>query len=178
MGPAAYGAERDRLLAARNGGGRRWERQVSSERAPGSWGSTPQREPIAVERAEAAAVAVVTEAEVAAAAIGAPEPLEETPAPADAVPIQAVPESHAPVVTVVLDPYPESQFHDIVRSIQAVIRDRPGQVRVALSVRGAGKSLRLTESVQWDEHLADALASAAGVPVGVELRSGPEERLA
>jgi hypothetical protein len=134
---------------------------------------------IPVEAPMPAAVAVVdAEVPVAVEAVGAPEPAEEAPAPLDAVPLSGVPEHHAPIVTVLLDRYPEAKFHEIVRALQAVIQSRPGQVVVALSVRGAGSELRLKEGVQWDEQLEDAMQRAAGVPVAVELRPGVQERLA
>ena len=57
MGPVAFAAERDRLLAAR-GGGRRWEKQP--ERAQGVWGggSESSRQAVAVAAPPPVAVAI------------------------------------------------------------------------------------------------------------------------
>jgi DNA polymerase-3 subunit alpha len=167
MGPVAFAAERDRLLAAR-GGGRRWDRPQSA----------PPREPIAVETDARVAVAV---ADAAAAAIGAPEPVEETPAPADAVPIQSAPESSAATVSVSIgDEVPTDRLLGVIESIKSALAGRPGPAPVLLtiSVAGAVRQVRLPDRVAWDERLGDLVRRAAGVPVAVELRSDPEERLA
>ena len=177
MGPAAFGVERDRLLAAR-GNGRRWERPPEQ----GVWngGGGPPREPIAVAAPPPAAVAVV-EAEAVAAAIGAPEPLEETPAPSDAVPIQSAPEASAATISVSIgDDVPTDRLLGAIESVKGFLAGRPGPLPVLLfiSVAGATRQVRLPDHVAWDERLGDALRRAAGVPVAVELRPGVEERLA
>jgi hypothetical protein len=51
-------------------------------------------------------------------------------------------------------------------------------VLLSVSVAGAMRQVRLPDRVAWDERLADLVRVAAGVPVGVELRSEVEERLA
>ena len=174
MGPVAFAAERDRMLAARGGNGRRWERQP--ERVPGVWNGPGPREPIPVEPDASVAVAVAV-----AAAIGAPEPVEATPAPADAVPIQSAPESSSATVSVSIgDDVPTDRLLSVIESVKGALAGRPGPVPVLLtiSVAGATRQVRLPDLVAWDDNLAELVRRAAGVPVAVELRSDPEERLA
>ena len=159
MGVAVFGAERDRMLAPRG----RWDRERN--------GRSSFREPIPVVAPAPVPVPVAED-------LGAPEPAEEPPVPTNSVPLQAAPAGSAAMVAVLIDRYPESQFHEIVRSIQGVVRDRPGPIRVALSVRGTTTMLRLSEGVRWDDRLGETLVKAAGVPVAVELRAGAEERIA
>jgi DNA polymerase-3 subunit alpha len=181
MGPVAFGAERDRLLAAR--GGRRWDRQP--ERAQGVWtagsGSAP-RQPIPVEPEPAAAVAVAEpEPEPMVVSAGAPEPPEETPAPRDAVPLQSTPAAGAATVAVSIgDDVPTDQLLGAIESVKAALAGRPGPLPVVLnlSVAGAVRSVRLPDLVAWDERLGEVVRRAAGVAVSVELQSGVEERLA
>ena len=159
MGVDAFGAERDRLLAPRG----RWDRERN--------GRSSVREPIPVEAPPPVAVPVAED-------LGGPEPADEPPVPTNSVPLQSAPAGSAAMVAVLIDRYPESQFHEIVRSIQGVVRDRPGPISVALSVRGTTTMLRLAEGVRWDDRLGETLVKAAGVPVAVELRAGAEERIA
>ena len=162
MGPVAFSAERDRLLAARGGNGRRWDRPPQPERAP-----IPVEAPVPIA--------------LAVAAIGAPEPLEETPAPSDAVPIQSAPESSAATVSVSIgDDVPTERLLGVIESIKSALAGRPGPAPVLLtiSVAGAIRQVRLPDLVAWDDNLAELVRRAAGVPVAVELRSDPEERLA
>jgi biotin carboxyl carrier protein len=182
MGPVAFGAERDRLLAAR--GGRRWDRQP--DRAQGVWaggsGSAP-RQPIAVEPGVPTAVAVAEPdvAEDFAVSAGAPEPPEETPAPRDAVPIQSSPVASAATVAVSIgDDVPTDQLLGAIESVKAALAGRPGPLPVVLnlSVAGAVRSVRLPDHVAWDERLGEVVRRAAGVAVSVELQPGAEERLA
>ncbi|MGQ0608697.1 MAG: DNA polymerase III subunit alpha [Chloroflexota bacterium] len=175
-GAVAFGAERDRLLAAR-GGGRRWEKPA--DRTQGVW-SGGDRQPISVQPPSATAVAVA-EPEVVAAAIGAPEPAEDTVAPVDAVPIQSSPLGVAATVSV---SFGADVSMDLllgaIESVKSALAARPGPLPVMLSVAvaGATRQVRLPDHVAWDERLGDVLRRAAGVPVAVELRSGAEERLA
>ncbi len=156
MGVTAFGVERDRLLAPRG----RWERN----------GRSSVREPIPV----------VAPAPVAMT-VGAPEPAEEPPAPADAVPIQSAPVASVATVAVLIgDEVPNDQLLGAIESVKAALAARPGPLPVTLSisVAGASRQVRLPDRVAWDDRLADDLRRATGVPVAVELRAGAEERIA
>jgi DNA polymerase-3 subunit alpha len=169
MGPIAFGAERDRLLAPRGNG--RWNGGRQAERTQGVW-----RQPIAVEAPEPAAVAV-------AEPVGAraPEPAEEPPAPVDAVPLQSAPAGSAATVTVSIgDDVPVDQLLRAIESVKGALLGRPGPLPVVLSisVAGATRQVRLPNRVAWDDRLGDLVRSAAGVPLAVELQAAVEERLA
>jgi hypothetical protein len=170
MGPAAFGAERDRLLAPRNGS--RWGNGRPQERTQGVWGGgngNGGRQPIAVEAPVTTAVAVV------------PEPADEPPAPRDAVPLQATPVAATASVSVTLgDDVPVEKLLAAIESVKAALLDRPGPLPVTLSisVAGAPRQIRLPDRVAWDDRLADAVQRAAGVPVAVELGPSLEERIA
>jgi hypothetical protein len=170
MGPAAFGAERDRLLAPRNGS--RWGNGRPQERTQGVWGGgngNGGRQPIAVEAPVTTAVAVV------------PEPADEPPAPRDAVPLQATPVAATASVSVTLgDDVPVEKLLAAIESVKAALLDRPGPLPVTLSisVAGAPRQIRLPDRVAWDDRLGEAVQRAAGVPVSVELRPSLEERIA
>jgi DNA polymerase-3 subunit alpha len=172
MGPLAFGAERDRMLAARGG---KWN-NPRQERAQGVWsGATP----IAVEAPAPAAVAVVEA--VAVDSVGAPEPAEEAPAPQDAVPIQSAPVVSGATVSISIGgEVGMDVLLGAIESVKGALVSRPGPLPVMLtiSVAGATRQVRLPDRVAWDERLEDAVQRAAGVPVAVELRSGAEDRLA
>jgi len=180
MGPIAFGAERDRLLAARGG---KWNNPRQAERAQGVWAGTA---PIPVEVPPPAAVAVVdaaaaAEPPVAVEAVGAPEPAEEAPAPLDAVPIQSAPAVSGATVSVSIGGEVATELLlGAIESVKGALLGRPGPLPVVLSisVAGATRQVRLPDRVAWDDRLEDAVQRAAGVPVAVELRSGVEERLA
>jgi hypothetical protein len=180
MGPVAFGAERDRLLAGR-GNGRRWERQPDRA-AQGVWNGGGERRPIAVQPEEPAAVAVAEpEPEVVAAAVGAPEPPDEAEVPRDAVPLQKAPVASAATVSVSIgDDVPAEKLLGAIESVKGALAGRPGPLSVvlSLSVAGATRQVRLPDRVAWDDRLVEAVRRAAGVPVSVELRAGAEERLA
>jgi hypothetical protein len=183
MGPAAFGAERDRLLAAR-GGGRRWGGQNGAppqERTQGVW-SGGGRQAVAVEPAPPVALSVVeAPGEELSASIGAPIPGDESPAPLDAVPLQSAPVGSAALVAVSLgDDVPTDRLLGAIESVKGALGDRPGPLPVVLnlSVAGAVRQVRLPDRVAWDDRLAEAVRRAAGVPVTVELRPGAEERIA
>ncbi|MCV0403883.1 MAG: DNA polymerase III subunit alpha [Chloroflexi bacterium] len=176
MGPVAFGAERDRLLAAR-GGGRRWGNR-EPERTQGVWGGGGAPGPSAPRQAVAVAapppVAMEIEEPQVAATVGAPEPAEEPPAPVDAVPIQSSPEGSTATVSVSIgDDVPTDRLLAAIESVKGALAGRPGPLPVVLSisVAGATRQVRLPDRVAWDERLGEALRRAAGVPVGVELRS-------
>ncbi len=172
MGVAAFGAERDRMLAPRG----RWDRERNgrgtAEPAQGVWGPGADRNrPIPVVPSEPVAVEVV----------GSMEPAEETPAPSDAVPLQASPAGSSAMVAVLIgDEVPNDQLLGAIESVKSALAARPGPLPVTLSisVAGASRQVRLPDRVAWDDRLADVLRRAAGVPVAVELRPGAEERIA
>ncbi|HEX7171301.1 MAG TPA: OB-fold nucleic acid binding domain-containing protein, partial [Candidatus Limnocylindria bacterium] len=184
MGPVAFGAERDRLLAARGGGGgRRWGANGSpqQERVQGVW-SGPPRQPVAVEPAPPVALAVVeSRGEELSATVGAPARGDDPPAPRDAVPLQAAPVASAAMVAVSLgDDVPTDRLLGAIESVKGALGSRPGPLPVVLnlSVAGAVRQVRLPDRVAWDDRLAEVVRQAAGVPVTVELRPGVEERIA
>ena len=185
MGPVTFGAERDRLLAAGRGGGRRWTGQNGNghangnagDRVQGVWGSGSDVKPVPVEPETPVAVAVA-EPEVAPIGTGFLEPAEETPAPADAIPIQSAPEAGVATVAVSIEgDVPTDRLLGAIESVKGALVGRPGPLPVvlSLSVAGATRTVRLPDRVAWDDRLADAIRRAAGVPVGVELRAGVEE---
>lgn len=170
MGPVVFGAERDRLLAAR--GGRRWNGPNGNgggggngaQREQGVWGAA-SRQPVPVEAPVAVAVAV--------------EASDEPPAPIDAVPIQSAPEAAAATVAVSIGAeVPTDQLLGAIESVKGALVGRPGPLEVvlSLSVAGATRQVRLPDRVAWDERLADTIRRAAGVPVAVELRPLAGER--
>ena len=96
MGPAAFGVERDRLLARA-----RQRSSVGSAAGAGrlEWGRRASAR--ADRRCRAAAGrGCGGRGRGGRGRIGAPEPLEETPAPSDAVPIQSAPEASAATISV------------------------------------------------------------------------------
>jgi hypothetical protein len=191
MGPVAFGAERDRLLAAGRGG-KRWTGQNGNgnghangnanggERVQGVWGSGSDVQPVPVEPGAPVALAVA-EPEVAPIGAGLPEPADEPPAPADAVPIQSAPEAAVATVAVSIgEEVPTDRLLGAIESVKGALVGRPGPLPVVLSfsVAGATRQVRLPDRVAWDERLGEAVGRAAGFPVIVELRAGAEERLA
>ncbi|MDQ3149715.1 MAG: OB-fold nucleic acid binding domain-containing protein, partial [Chloroflexota bacterium] len=182
MGAVAFGVERERMLAAR-GAGRRWEKPL--DRAQGVWnGGASQSDPMPVEPRSLVAVAVVEPegaGEAVAAALGAPAPLEETPAPRDAVPLHGVPIGSAATVSVSIgDDVPVERLLGAIESVKGALAGLPGPLAVLLSisVAGATRQVRLPDRIAWDERLEESLRRVTGVPLAVELRSGAEERLA
>jgi DNA polymerase-3 subunit alpha len=167
MGPVAYGAERDRLLAPR----RRFGQNGNGERAQGGGGGS-RRE--AVEPAAPVAVAVAgQEPEEVSALVGAPAPGDDPPAPRDAVPLQSAPVASAATVSVSIGDVPTDRLLGAIESVKSELAGRPGPLPVLLtiSVAGATRQVRLPDHVAWDDRLAEALVRVAGVPVVTELRA-------
>jgi hypothetical protein len=138
-------------------------------------------EPVAVEAGAQVAVPVEAEAEDVAAAVGAPAPGDDPPAPRDAVPIQSAPAGSAAMVAVSMgEDVPVDRLLGAIESVKGALLGRPGPLPVVLnlSVAGAIRSVRLPDRVAWDDRLSEAVRVAAGVPVLVELRPAAEERLA
>jgi DNA polymerase III subunit alpha len=167
MGPGAFAAERDRLLAPRNG--RRWGGPPNGNgNGNGSGGGSTR--PIPVEAAPPVAVAVESAVESATMALGAVSPPEETPAPREAVPLQSSPEAAAPAVRITFPSLanPES-LNAALESVLAALGQRPGPLRVYVSMAGAQWNVKLRQAVAWDERLNDVLRAATGIPLRVEL---------
>jgi DNA polymerase-3 subunit alpha len=189
IGAAAFGAERDRLLAAR-GGGRRWNGNGNgnggADRTQGVWNGGPSRQAVPVEPAPPVAVAVAEPepepaGEALSAAVGAPAPGEDPPAPRDAVPLRAAPVASAAMVAVAMgEDVPADRLLGAIESVKGALSVRPGPLSVVLtlSVAGATRSIRLPDRVAWDDRLGEEVRRAAGVPVSVELRPGAEARIA
>ena len=179
MGPAAFSAERDRVMSSRGGNGRRWQREP--DRAQGVWNGGGMKA-IPVEAPAPAAVGVAAaEPEQVAAVVGAPLPGDDPPAPRDAVPLQAAPLASAATISVTLgDDVPVELILGAIESVKGALAARPGPLPVvlSLSVAGATRQVRLPDRVAWDDRLVDVVRRAAGVPVDIELRAGIEERLA
>ncbi|HEX6104808.1 MAG TPA: OB-fold nucleic acid binding domain-containing protein, partial [Gemmatimonadales bacterium] len=166
MGPVAFGAERDRLLRARRGG------NGGSPHRNGGNGNGNGQARSAVPMA-AVPVAATAPPEVI------PERLEpdDAPAPADARPLSAAPPAAGTVEIGFEDGLPMDRLLPAIESVTAAIRGRPGPMPVVISipVAGATRQVRIPERVEWDDHLAEAVRRAAGLPVAVELRPVPAE---
>ena len=170
MGPAAFTAERDRLLRSR-----------------GQWRGNGNGNGNAAPREPAAAVAVamprgavsVAEAPVAiSVAPPAPaEPADEPPAPVDAVPLTAVPAGLGTIEISFQQDVNMERLLPAIESVTAAVRSRPGGVPVVINipVAGATRQVRLPHQAEWDDRLADVVRQAAGVPVDVELRAASVE---
>jgi hypothetical protein len=153
--------------------GNRWGNGKGvAERTQGVWAST---------NGGRQAVPVESPPPVALAVAAAPEPAEESPAPVDAVPLQAVPVGDSAMVRVSIGVgVPTEQLLGAIESVKGALAGRPGPLPVVLSisVAGAARQVRLPDRVAWDERLAEYVRGAAGVPVAVELRPVAEERIA
>jgi hypothetical protein len=174
MGAPAFAYERDRLLRARGGNGRRgsWNGNGNGNgNGSGSGGGAGGVHapagvaPVTAERAaEPAALGV---------AIGEREPADDAPAPADAVPLQAVARGLEGTVTVSFDDTVSvDRLLPAVDSVTQLLRGRPGSfpVVLALPVAGSSRQVKLPHRVDWDERLVEGVRRAAGIPVRVELR--------
>jgi DNA polymerase-3 subunit alpha len=161
MGPAAFGAERDRLLRARNGrGGNGNGHGGGRGNGNGLWGRT--------------AVPVAAPPRVAVEVVAADEADDdEATAPREAVPLQAVASEAAAMVSVV---FPEGTATDrllaAIDSVSQTLRGRPGPLPVTISIPVAGVTRRvlLPERVAWDDRIGEQVRRAAGgLSVAVEL---------
>jgi OB-fold nucleic acid binding domain len=165
MGVAAFGAERDRMLAPRG----RWDGQRNgrgvAERPQGVWGGSGGGQPIPVTPPAPVAVAVAEE-------LGAPEAADEPPAPLDAVPLRTAPEGSAAGVSVAFGSgIAPDMLYPALEAVRETLRSRPGPLPVVVSMTGADWQVKLQERVAWDDRLGETVRRAAGVPVAVELRS-------
>jgi DNA polymerase-3 subunit alpha len=154
LGPAAYGAERDRLNRNRSG------------RPPGP--SDPLRPSIGP--SAEVPVARPRGAEPLAPAVAASE---ETPAPRDARPIPAVPEGAAGSLWISFAPDLSSDaLLDAIESVTSIVRQRPGDLPVVLAVpvAGATRQVRLPQATGWDEEIEAVLRREVTAELSVERR--------
>jgi DNA polymerase-3 subunit alpha len=177
MGPVAFSAERDRLLRSRvraaNGRGRGPVSAASAtaEAARAVTGASPVP---SVKPRGAGSVLAATAPSVIGPVATIEAESDEPPAPADAVPLPALPIGGEGVIAVDFeDDIPPDRLLGALESVTQTLRDRPGQLQVVVSVpvAGARRRIRLTHRSAWDEGLSQALRSAAGLSLTVELRS-------
>ncbi len=165
MGPAAFGAERDRLLRTRGGRGANGN---GNGRTNGT-GYFAQGNGIG-----RTAVPVVAPPAVAVEVGAADETDDDEPAaPREAVPLQAVAREAAAMVSVV---FPDGAAADrllaAIDSVSQALRLRPGPLPVTISipVAGATRQVLLPERVSWDDRIGEQVRRAAGgLSVAVEL---------
>ncbi len=162
MGPAAFGAERDRLLRARGGRG-----PGGNGYRDGNGNGSGRAQPQPAEQPAVAAIPVGVEAERS----------DESPAPADARPLRASPTGAGMIQIGFESGIAMDRLLPAIESVTAAIRGRPGPLPVVISipVAGATRQVRLRDHAEWDDRLAEAVRSAAGLPVEVELRPVPAE---
>jgi hypothetical protein len=106
-----------------------------------------------------------------------PELSDEPSAPADAVPLTAVPTGFGTIEISFESSVGMDRLLPAIESVTAAVRSRPGGVPVVINipVAGATRQVRLPHSAEWDDRLADVVRQAAGVPVDVELRAASAE---
>jgi DNA polymerase-3 subunit alpha len=106
------------------------------------------------------------------------EPAEESPAPADAVPIQSAPTGAAAALEITFEAgMAVDQLLPAIESVTQFLRGHPGPLAVLLEVpvAGATRQVRLPQRVAWDDRLAEGLRRATELPVTVRLRALPVE---
>jgi hypothetical protein len=181
MGPLAFGAERDRLLRSRGRGA--WTPGAVGPNGNGN-GGVPVAAPAPAEPATVrprGAVSVMPAPTTTAIPVD-PEPVvptpladpsEETPAPADAVPLSATP-TEAGVIRIGFEEgIGTERLLPAIESVTQAVRDRPGELPVVITipVAGATREVRLPHRAEWNDRLAESVRQAAGVPVAIELRA-------
>jgi DNA polymerase-3 subunit alpha len=184
MGPAAFGAERDRLLGVRgrpgtwvgNGAGGNGHAVATPPLPAGA--SEP---PVARPRGAASPIAVGPDT----AALPGPVPIpiavadagEEPAIPAEAVPLPASPVGAGTIAIGFDQDVPMDLLLPAIESVTQAILDRPGPLPVVISipVAGATRQVRLPHRAEWDERLAEAIRQAAGLSLAVELRPAATE---
>jgi DNA polymerase III subunit alpha len=191
MGPAAYGAERDRLTRIRgrssswatNGNGNGNGHGAVSFLAP----ETPVTPPVVLPRGASpgeSVGAVPIVGSLTPIPVRPVEPAEEPPVPAGAVPVQVgapAGEGEAGAAGTITIGFPgEVELERLLPAIESLtdaIRERPGSLPVVISipVAGAARQVRLPIHAEWDDGLGDRLTRAAGVPLAVSLVSVPIE---
>jgi hypothetical protein len=174
MGSVAFSAERDRFLRSR---GRGVDLPAPAGPAPvpianGDRPGIPLVKPRGASGGQTAAVS-------SGVAVAVPvEAAEESPAPADAVPLRALPESGASVIAIGFeDGLAVERILPAIELVTNEIRERPGSVPVVINlpVAGATRQIRLPHRSTWDERLEETLRRASGLQLAVELRPGSVE---
>ncbi|MGH2456341.1 MAG: DNA polymerase III subunit alpha, partial [Candidatus Limnocylindria bacterium] len=160
LGPAAFGAERDRLLRSRGG----------RPPANGNGGGDVRPRGAAVGIGSAVPVAVTSAGGGAGVGVGAAD--DEPPVPADAVPLRASAAGAGTIAIGFGEGVGMERLLPAIESITQAIRNRPGELPVVISipVAGATQHVRLPDRAEWDDRLVEQVRSAAGLPVAVELR--------
>jgi hypothetical protein len=130
-----------------------------------------------VEAVAHGAVSVAEPAAPAALPVARAEPADEPSAPADAVPLPAVPAGSGVIEISFEGGLNMERLLPAIESVTAAVRSRPGGVPVVINipVAGATRQVRLPHQAEWDDRLADVVRQAAGVPIGVELRAASAE---
>lgn len=182
MGPAAFAAERDRLLRSRGprgggsnghpGGNGNGHHAANGHEAVAVAVSAPAGDPVPVVKPRGAEEPVA--AAVAAPALSGAAGEGEQPPPGDAVPLAARGSSHEG--TVVVDFRGGVSEERLLAAVQAM-RDELGRrggscaVVVNLPVAGVSRPIRLPDRVLWGDDLPAVLRRAApGIELDVRLR--------
>jgi DNA polymerase-3 subunit alpha len=164
LGPAAYGAERDRLTRSR--GGRPPAAVVAVPATPAEPPpETPTVRPRGADRPDAPPPPAIASAPVPSA--------EEAPAPADATPIPAVAEGVAGSLWISFaSDLPTDALLDAIESVTTIVRQKPGALPVVLAVpvAGATRQVRLPQATGWDEGIEAVLRREVSPQLSVERR--------
>jgi hypothetical protein len=183
MGPAAFSAERDRLLrprggrggwgngnGSRNGGASASQPAAAVPAAPATSGMP--RGAAAIADAPPAVPIAVGPGTAEAAPLAQPDADDEPTAPHDAVPLSASPTAAGTIAIDFEAGAPMDRLLPAIESVTQAVRNRPGDLPVVVSipVAGATRQVRLPHRAEWDERLAEQVRHAAGMPVAVQLR--------
>ena len=101
------------------------------------------------------------------------EPSEQTPAPADAVPLSATPTEAGTIRIDFEEGIGTERLLPAIESVTQAVRDRPGALPVVITipVAGATREVRLPHRAEWSDRLAESVRQAAGVPLAIGLRA-------
>jgi DNA polymerase III alpha subunit len=180
MGAVAFSAERDRLNRSRGRG--TWggtQAAPSAANAGGSHGGGPNGGdpipasgggPLLVRPRGAVSVVPVEPAD-------AMTETDESPAPADAVPLNVAPPGAGTIQIGFEEGIALDRLLPAIELVTQAVRNRPGALPVVINLPVAGETrqVRLPHRAEWDDRLAESVRQAAGVPVAVELRQASTE---
>jgi DNA polymerase III subunit alpha len=189
MGPVAFSAERDRLLRGRGrgawGGNRPGPNGHAGNGGNGDNGRPTTAVPVAQPSTQPVAIgAVVSPVKARAMPDASPafageevrssgtDREDDPPAPAEAVPLPAVPSGVATIEVAFESGAPMERLLPAIEAVTELLRGHPGPLPVLLEVpvAGARRQIRLPERVAWDERLGDDVRRATELPVVVALR--------